>query len=119
MLAPPVVIGTDNGRMTAGHVVFWIYLAGFGFMAGIPALVLGLIARLIARPFDTPRRKRTLIALLVPALLLGLIGSILSYNLVSNGGAVLWVRANALIGPVGSGLIIFLWASGFPLRRAL
>jgi hypothetical protein len=105
--------------MTPGHVVFWVYLSAFGFMAGIPALVFGLIARLFARPFDTPHRVRVFQALLVPTLLLGLIASSLSYNLVSNGGAVPWLRANSLIGPFGSGLVIYLWASGFPLGRIL
>ena len=105
--------------MTPGYIVFWLYLAGLGFLAGIPAIVFGLIARLLARPFDTPRRMNVWMALLVPTVVLGITSSVLSYNLVSSGGVVPWVRANSLIGPISSAVIIFFWASGFPVRRVL
>ena len=106
--------------VTPGHVVFWIYLSAFGFLAGIPAIIFGLIARLFARPFDTPLRIRIFIGMLAPTVLLGVIGSTLSYNLVSNGGSpAAWLKADILIGPFVSGMVIFFWASGFPLRRIL
>ncbi len=99
--------------------MFWIYLAAYGSMGGIPGFVLGLTARFTARPFDTSRRFRVFLGLLAIVALSGVVGSVLSYNLASQAGAFESLRVNCLIGPFLSGMVIFIWASGFPLRRIL
>jgi hypothetical protein len=105
--------------MTPASAVFWIYLAAYGFIGGIPALVLGLVARFTARPFDTSRRFRAFLVRLAIVALCGALASGLSYNLASSAGAFTSLRANALISPFGSAILIFIWASGFPLSRIL
>src|SRR5260370_13006234 len=40
--------------MTTGGAAFWIYLGAFVNMGGGAGLVLGVIARFAARPYDTP-----------------------------------------------------------------
>jgi hypothetical protein len=104
--------------MTPASAVFWIYLAAYASIGGIAALVLGLVARFTARPFDTPGRFRAFCVLLGVVALCGVVGSALSYNLASGAGTSAF-RANTVIGPFLSAIVIFIWASGFPLSRIL
>jgi cell shape-determining protein MreD len=103
--------------ITPEGAVFWIYLAAYFNMGGITALVLGLIARFTSRPFDTPRRFRVFLGLLAIVALVGLIASGLSFNLTSKAGAFASFRASSLIWPFVISMVIFVWASGFPLSR--
>jgi len=105
--------------MTPASAVFWIYLTAFGFIGGIPALVLGAVARFTARPFDTSRRFRAFLVLLAIVALCGAVASALTYNLASTAGTFSSFRANALISPFCSAIVIFIWAAGFPLSRIL
>jgi hypothetical protein len=105
--------------MTVSSAVFWIYLAAYGFMGGIPALALGLVARFTARPFDSSRRFRLFLSLLTIAALIGIVASVLSYNLATEAGAPASFRVNSLIGSFLTDAVIFVLASGFPLSRVL
>lgn len=105
--------------MTPASAVFWIYLAAYANMGGISALVLGLTARFTARPFDTARRFRGFLGLLVIVALIGVVASTLSYNLTSEAGATTSLRASSLIGPFLISVVIFVWVSGYPLSRIL
>jgi cell shape-determining protein MreD len=104
--------------MTPSSAVFWDYLAAYGSIGGIAGLVLGLVARFTARPFDTPRRLRVFLVMLVIVALFGVFASALSYNLAAGAGTTSF-RTNALIGPFLSAIAIFIWAAGFPLSRIL
>jgi hypothetical protein len=103
--------------VTPAGSAFWIYLAAYGFMGGIPALVLGVVARLMGRPFDTPRRFRAFLSLLAIVALIGVVASALSYNLASKAEVFASFRVSTLVGPFFSDIVIFVWASGFPLSR--
>ena len=105
--------------MTPASAVFWVYLAAYGFLGGIPALVLGVAARFTVRPFDTPPRFRVFLILLAIVALCGAIASALSFHLASAGGAFSSFKANTLISPFLSAIVIFVWVSGFPLSRIL
>jgi hypothetical protein len=105
--------------MTPGHVAFWIYLAAYSTVTGTTALVLGLIARFSIRPFDTSRRVRVFLGLLAVVGLIGAIAFLLSYRLTSEAGVVASLSVNSLVGPFLTGMVIFIWASGFPLSRIL
>jgi len=104
--------------MTPASAVFWIYLAAYASIGGIAALVLGLAARFTVRPFDTPRRFRVFLILLAVVALFGVVASELSYSLASGAGTSSF-RANTVIGPFLSAMLIFIWAAGFPLSRIL
>jgi hypothetical protein len=104
--------------MTPTSAAFWVYLAAFSSIGGIAGLVLGLAARFTVRPFDTPRRFRAFLVLLAAVALFGAVASALSYNLASGDGTSSF-RANLVIGPFLSAIVIFIWASGFPLKRIL
>ncbi len=105
--------------MTSGSAAFWIYLGAYLNLSGITAFVLGLVARLTARPFDTQHRFRVFMGLLVVVVLIGVIASVLSYNLASEAGAFVSLRVSSLVTPFVAGMAIFIWASGFPLSRIL
>jgi cell shape-determining protein MreD len=105
--------------LTPASGAFWIYLAGYSSLAGITALVLGLIARFTARPFDTPRRCRVFGGLLAVVVLMAVIASALSYRLVTDAGAPVSLRVNSVVSPLLSAVVIFIVASGFPLSRIL
>jgi hypothetical protein len=104
--------------MTPASAIFWIYLAAYASIGGIAGLVLGLAARFTVRPFDTPRRFRVFLFLLAAVALLGVVGSALSYNLAAGAGTSSF-RADTVIGPFLSAIVIFIWAAGFPLSRIL
>jgi uncharacterized membrane protein len=104
--------------MTPASAAFWIYLAAYSSIGGIAGLALGLVARFTVRPFDTPRRFRVFLVLLAAVALLGVVASALSYNLASGAGTSSF-RANLVIGPFLSAIVIFIWASGLPLSRIL
>jgi hypothetical protein len=103
--------------MTTGGVAFWIYLGAFVNMGGGAGLVLGVIARFAARPYDTPLRLRAFLGLLVIVALIGIVASALSYNLTSTAHAFASLRVVSLIWPFLVSGLIFIWASGFPLSR--
>jgi Na+/citrate or Na+/malate symporter len=103
--------------MTPAVSTFWIYLAAYISIGGIPALVLGVVARLAGRPFDTPGRFRVFLVLLAIVAFFGVVASALSYNLASMAGVFASFRATTLVWPLISAIVIFVWASGFPLSR--
>jgi len=103
--------------MTTGGVAFWIYLGAFVNIGGGAGLVLGVIARFAARPYDTPLRLRAFLGLLVIVALIGIIASALSYNLTSTAHASASLRVVSLIWPFLVSGLIFIWASGFPFSR--
>jgi uncharacterized membrane protein len=105
--------------LTPASSAFWIYLAGYSSLGGISALILGLIARFTARPFDSPRRFRIFLGLLAVVVLVGVIASTMSYRLMSEARVVATVRVNSVVAPLLSVVVIFIWASGFPLSRIL
>jgi hypothetical protein len=105
--------------MTPASAAFWIYLAAYANIGGIAALVLGLVARFTSRPFDTPRRLRVFLVLLAIVALCAVVASALSYNLASAAGTSSSFRANAVLGPFISAIVIFISAAGFPLTRIL
>jgi hypothetical protein len=102
--------------MTVAASAFWIYLAAYANLSGVAALVLGLIGRFTARPFDTPIQLRVFLGLSVIAVVIGVIAALLSYQLASEGGGPTSLKVSA-IGPLLTTVVIFLWASGFPLSR--
>jgi hypothetical protein len=103
--------------LTLGSAAFWIYLGAYSGLGGVTGLVLGLIARLTARPYETPQRFRVFLGLLVGVALMGVIASALSYNLALKAGAFASFRVTSLVWPFIAGMVIFIWASGFPLSR--
>jgi hypothetical protein len=105
--------------LTPAHIAFWIYLAGYVSLGGISALVLGLIARFAARPFDTPKRFRVFLGLFAVVGLMGVIASALSYRLATEAGAFASFRVNSVVAPLLSAVATFILASGFPLSRIL
>jgi cell shape-determining protein MreD len=105
--------------MMPSSAVFWVYLTAYGSIGGIAALVLGLVARFTARPFDTPRRLRVFLILLAIVFLFAAVTSALCYQLASAAGTSSSFRANTLISPFISAIVILIWASGFPLSRIL
>lgn len=105
--------------MTPESAAFWIYLGAYANLSGITALVLGLIARFSIRPFNTSRRFRVFLGLLAGVGVIGAIASVLSYKLTSEAGVVVSFRVNSLVGPFLTSIVIFVWASGFPLSRIL
>jgi cell shape-determining protein MreD len=105
--------------MMPASAAFWVYLAGYSSIAGIAALVLGLVARFTARPFDTPFRFRAFLVILGIVLLFAALTAALCFNLASSAGTPQSFRANTVIGPFLSATVIFIWASGFPLSRIL
>jgi cell shape-determining protein MreD len=103
--------------MTPDSAAFWIYSAAYASLGGISALAVGLIARFIARPFDTHRRFRAFLGLLTIVALVGVIASVLNYKLSTEAGISASRRVSGLIGSLLSDSVIFVWASGFPLSR--
>jgi hypothetical protein len=103
--------------MSTGGAAFWIYLGTFINLGGAAGLVLGLIARFAARPYMTRLRLGALLGLLVIAVLNGIVASALSYNLTSTTHASASLRVVSLIWPILVSVLIFIWASGFPLSR--
>lgn len=103
--------------MTPDNAVFWIYLAAYYSVGGIAALVLGLIARYSARPFDSPRRLGVFLGLLLVVALVGVVASALSFSLAYDAGAPALLTVISLVWPWLIGEMIFFWASGFPLSR--
>lgn len=105
------------GTVTPASSAFWVYLAAYSSIGGISALVLGVIARIMGRPFDTPPRLRVFVGLLAIVGLMGVIASALSYSLASSAGAFAAFRASTISGPFLSAVLIYWWASGFSLSR--
>jgi hypothetical protein len=105
--------------MTPQTAVFWTYLLFYANLPGITALILGLIARFTARPFDTPRRFGVYVVMFGIVVLVGVTASALSFNLASGAGALASLRVSSLVAPLVAGVLIFIWASGFPLSRIL
>jgi hypothetical protein len=103
--------------MTTGGAAFWIYLGTFINIGGGAGLVLGVIARFAARPYDTPLRLKALLGLLVIVALIGIVASALSFTLTSAAHASVSLRVVSLIWPVLVSVLLFSWASGFPLSR--
>ncbi len=105
--------------MTVGYAAFWIYLAACSNAAGITAVVLGLIARFAMRPFDTDYRLGFFLGLFGVVVLVGVVASALAYKLATDAGAFATLRVSSLIVPLVVGIVVFIWASGFPLSRIL
>jgi cell shape-determining protein MreD len=105
--------------MTPASAVFWVYLAAYSSIGGIAALVLGLVARFTARPFDTPRRFGVFLVFLGIVLLFAVFTAALCFNLASSAGTPSSFRANMVVGPFLTAPVIFVWAAGFPLSRIL
>lgn len=106
-----------SGQHLKVGAAFWFYLAAYVNMGGITALVFGLIAIFASRPFDTHRRFQLFLGLLAIVALVGVITSGLSFNLTSQAGAFASFRASSLIWPFVISIVIFVWASGFPMSR--
>jgi hypothetical protein len=98
---------------------FWILLSALVNMGGGAGLVLGVIARFAARPFDTPRRLTVFVVLLGLVTLVGIAASALSFTLAAQADAFASLRVVSLIWPFLVSELIFTWASGFPMLRIL
>ncbi len=109
----------SSTALTPAYAAFWIYLAACSSAAGVTAIVLGLIARLAVRPFDTPYRLGFFLGLFEVVLMVSVVASALAYKLASDAGAFTSLRVSSLITPFLGGVVIFIWASGFPLSRIL
>jgi hypothetical protein len=105
--------------MTVGYAAFWIYLAACSTAAGITAVVLGLIARFAVRPFDTNYRLGMFLGLFGVVVLVSACASALAFYLATQAGAFVSFRLSCLISPLLGGVVVFIWASGFPLSRIL
>lgn len=105
--------------MSSGSVVFWVYLSALGFMTGVPAVVLGWIARYVANPFDTASKQRTLAILFAIVVINGLAGFALMLYLTSFASMAIYIRLVLICGPLICAVALFRWASGFPLRRRI
>jgi hypothetical protein len=105
--------------MAVGYAAFWIYLAACCNAAGITAIVLGLIARFAVRPLDTHDRIGFFFGLFGVVVLVSACASALAFYLASQAGAFLSFRVISLIAPLLGGVVVFIWASGFPLSRIL
>src|SRR5260370_15538103 len=103
--------------MATGGGGLWIYLGAFINLGGGSGLLLGLIARFAARPNRTRRRLGAFLGLLVISILIGVVASALSYTLTSTAHATASLRGVSLIWPILVTVLIFIWASGFPLSR--
>jgi hypothetical protein len=67
--------------------------------AGITAVVLGLIARVAVRPFDTNYRLGLFLGLFGVDVLVGVVASALAYKLATDAGAFAMHRVSSLIAP--------------------
>jgi hypothetical protein len=103
--------------MTVGYAAFWIYLAALCNVAGITALILGLIARFVVRPYDTRFRFGYLLGMFGVVVLVSACASALALYLATQAGAFVSFRVSCLIAPLLGGVVVFIWASGFPLSR--
>jgi len=105
--------------MTVGYAALWIYLAACTNAAAITAVVLGLIARFVVRPFDTDYRLGLFLGLFGVDLLVSVVASALAYKLATDAGAFAMLGVSSLIAPLVGGIVVFIWASGFPLSGIL
>ena len=84
----------------------------YGNLAGISGIVLGLVARFAARPFN-----RVFLGLAGAVAVMSVMSSALSFNLASEANAFASFRLTCLITPLVAGPLLFAWASGFPVSR--
>src|SRR5260370_11242624 len=105
---------TMRSTMTPGGSAFWIYLFVYGNLAGIAGIVLGLVARFAAMPFN-----RVFLSLAGAVAVMSITSSALTFNLASQGHAFASFRLTCLITPLVAGPLLFFSASGLPVSRVL